>query len=349
VILRGLLEPEGSGVKDILTADVSYEQILREARDTVGKGLDEVQNLMLEVAESAPGRLAGQLGSLLSRRGKRIRSTFLFLLASSGKNWNFDRTAKVAAAIELVHLASLVHDDIIDDSDLRRNEKTAHQRWGNRMAVLLGDYTLAKSMEMVWSDRDHRIPLSLSKASSRLIMAEVMEVEQAGNVSLTLEQYFAVIEGKTASLLQACGECGAILAGFDDADIRKGTELGLNFGMAFQIIDDLLDFGFGALNLDKRTFSDLKNGYVTLPVILFFESCTPAQREAMHALLGAAGQEQNQIRIKQLLEANGAFDKARDMAVARINACMPFLEGLPETPSSFQLRRVCRLMTDRSA
>jgi octaprenyl-diphosphate synthase len=336
-------------VKDFLTAEVTYEQILREARETVGNGLDEVQNLMMEVAEGAPGRLSGQLTSLLSRRGKRIRSTFLFLLASCGKNWNFERTARVSAAIELVHLASLVHDDIIDDSDLRRNEKTAHQRWGNRMAVLLGDYTLAKSMEMVWSDRDHRIPLSLSKASSRLIMAEVMEVEQAGNAGITLEQYYAVIEGKTASLLQACGECGAILAGCDDAEVRQGAELGLNFGMAFQIIDDLLDFGYGALNLDKRTFSDLKNGYVTLPVILFFASCTPAERETMHTLLANAGQEQNQQRITRLLELNGAFDKARDMAVARINACMPFLERLPDSASSRHLRKVCRLMTDRSA
>src|SRR5690606_31557677 len=109
-------------------------------------------------------------------------------------------------------------------------------------------YTLAKSMEMVWNDRDHRIPLSISKASSRLIMAEVMEVEHAGNAGLSLEQYFAVIEGKTAALIMACGECGAILAGFDDDKVRSGSELGRNFGIAFQIIDDLLDFGFGAEN-----------------------------------------------------------------------------------------------------
>lgn len=335
-------------MKDFLTAEVSYEQILREARESVGAGLDEVQNLMMEVAEGAPGRLREQLTSLLSRRGKRIRSTFLFLLASTGKNWSFERAARAAAAIELVHLASLVHDDIIDGSDMRRNEKTAHQRWGNRMAVLLGDYTLAKAMEMVWGDRDHRIPLSLSRASSRLIAAEVLEVEQAGNAGVTQGQYFNVIEGKTAALLQACGECGAILAGCDDAGVRQGVELGLNFGMAFQIIDDLLDFGFGALNLDKRTFSDVKNGYVTLPVILFFETCSPADRETMNGLLANASQEQDQVRIASLLERSGAFDRAREMAVARINACMPFLESLPDNDSSRHLRRVCRVMTDRS-
>ncbi len=335
-------------MSDIPTAELSYEQVLREARDCVASGLDEVHKVMLEVAANAPGKLAGQLNTLLARRGKRIRSTFLFLLASSGRNWQFDRAVKVSAAIELIHLASLVHDDIIDDSDMRRNEKTAHKRWGNRMAVLLGDYTLAKSMEMVWSDKDHRIPLSLSKASSRLIMAEVMEVDQAHNADLSIEQYFSVIEGKTAALIQACGECGAILAGFDESMVRSGAEVGRNFGMAFQIIDDLLDYGYGAENLDKRTYSDVKNGYFTLPLILFFSSCDPAEKIEMLALLASAGQESAQVRINALLESHMAFQKARDIAVAKINACMPFLDSLPENASSMHLKRVCRLMTERS-
>lgn len=335
-------------MSDFLTAVVTYEQVLKEARDCVAASLDEVQKVMLEVADNAPGKLSGQLNSLLARKGKRIRSTFLFLLASSGREGNSDRAVRVAAAIELIHLASLVHDDIIDDSDLRRNEKTAHKRWGNRMAVLLGDYTLAKSMEMVWSDRDHRIPLSLSKASSRLIMAEVMEVEQAGNADLSLEQYFAVIEGKTAALLMACGECGAILAGFEEPMVMAGSQLGRDFGMAFQIIDDLLDFGYGAENLDKRTFSDLKNGYFTLPLILFFDSCDAGERKEMLALLATASLESSQHQIKQLLESRMAFTKARDIAIARINACMPYLESLPDTAASRHLKKLCRMMTDRS-
>ena len=335
-------------MKEFLTAEVSYEQVLREARESVGPGLEEVHRLMLEVATFAPGKLSGHLNTLLDRRGKRIRSTFLFLMASSGRNWQFDRTARISAAIELIHLASLVHDDIIDDSDLRRNEKTAHKRWGNRAAVLLGDYTLAKSMEMVWSDRDHRIPLSLSKASSRLIMAEVLEVDQAGNSNLGLDEYLGVIEGKTAALLQACGECGAILAGFDEPMVRAGAEVGRNFGMAFQIIDDLLDYGYGAENLDKRTFSDLKNGYFTLPLILFFSDCDHGEREAMLALLANPGMESNQVRIKAMLESHMAFQKARDIAVEKVNACMPFLDSLPDNPSSRHLKKLCRLMTDRS-
>lgn len=341
-------------MKDFLTTEIPYEQVLREARESVGEGLDAVHNLMLEVADTAPGTLAGHLNSLLVRKGKRIRSTFLLLLASAGSDpgsrnaKGAERAVRVSAAIELIHLASLVHDDIIDGSDLRRNEKTAHQRWGNRMAVLLGDYTLAKSMEMVWSDRDHRLPLSLSRASSRLIMAEVLEIDQAGNPDVTLEQYFSVIEGKTASLLQACGECGAILAGFDEAMVRGGAELGRNFGIAFQIIDDLLDYGFGAENLDKRTFSDLKNGTFTLPLILFFDECAPAERDRMRELLSSPEAESSQVQIKRMLEGRRTFQKARDIAIERINAGIPFLDSLPDNESSRHLRKVCRLMADRS-
>lgn len=335
-------------MSDLLTTELTFEQVLKEARECVATGLDEVHKLMLEVADHAPGKLAGQLNALLLKRGKRIRSTFLFLLASSGNNWNFDRTVRVAAAIELIHLASLVHDDIIDDSDMRRNEKTAHKRWGNRMAVLLGDYTLAKSMEMVWSDKDHRIPLSLSKASSRLIMAEVMEVDQAYNANLSLAQYFAVIEGKTAALIQACGECGSILAGFSEDQVLAGANVGRDFGMAFQIIDDLLDYGYGAENLDKRTFSDLKNGYFTLPMILFFAHCNAAEKQSMLELLSSAGQVSTQEKINSHLEAHGSFQKARDIAVAKINDCLPFLENLPENAASKHLKKLCKIMIDRS-
>lgn len=335
-------------MSNLLTKELSYEQVLKEARNCVGTGLDEVHRVMLQVADNAPGKLAGQLNALLLRRGKRIRSTFLLLMASSGPDWQFERTVRVSAAIEFIHLASLVHDDIIDDSDLRRNEKTAHQRWGNRTAVLLGDYTLAKSMEMIWSDRDHRLPLSLSKASSRLIVAEVLEVDQAHNAELSLAQYFSVIEGKTAALLQACGECGAILAGFDEDMVRAGAEVGRNFGMAFQIIDDLLDFGYGAENLDKRTFSDLKNGYFTLPLILFFSSCDLDERKRMLTLLASSELESSQLSINSMLEANMAFQRAREIAIAKISACMPFLDSLPDNSSSQHLRKLCRLMTDRS-
>jgi geranylgeranyl pyrophosphate synthase len=336
-------------LKEVLIKRVDYASVLGEARAFVSPGLERVQGIMETVAQGAPGRLSGYFKDLLTKRGKRIRSTFLLLLAQTGRNFDLERAARVCAAVELIHLGSLIHDDIIDGSDLRRNEKTAHQRWGNRMAVLLGDFALAKAMELIWNDPDTRIPLSLCRASSRLIKAEVLEVDRAGRKDLSASEYLDIIEGKTAALLEACGECGAILAGHDPADIRMGATLGRDFGIAFQIIDDLLDFGFGAEQLDKRTFSDVRNGFLTLPLILFFADCAPPERRRMEELLENAGQESRQTEIRLLLEKHSAFQKARDMAVARVQAGLPFLESLPETPAARHLRQLCTLMTERSA
>ncbi len=330
------------------TLSVPYEVILQEARDFVASDLDAVHRLMVGVAEAAPGRLSKALQDLLQKRGKRIRSTFLLLLASTRSDLDHVRAVRACAAVELIHLASLIHDDIIDDSDVRRNEKAAHQRWGNRFAVLLGDYILAKSMEMIWGDGDHRVPTALSRASSNLIRAEVAEIDQAGRADVTVEQYLATIEGKTASLLEACGECAAVIAGFDPERIRGCAEIGRNFGVSFQIIDDLLDFGFGAANLDKRQFSDLKNGLFTLPMLLFLASASESDKTELLSLLSRAGEAEAQSRIVKLLTLSGVFERARDMAAERVNACLPLLAALPAGPAANHLRRVCSLMTERT-
>jgi octaprenyl-diphosphate synthase len=325
-----------------------YEVVLQEARDFVAADLEAVQALMVSVAQEAPGRLGEALTDLLKRKGKRIRSTFLLLLASTKAGLDRQRAARACAAIELIHLASLIHDDIIDNSDLRRNEKAAHKRWGNRFAVLLGDYILAKSMEMIWSDGDHRVPLALSQASSRLISAEVIEIDQAGRDDITVEQYLATIEGKTAALLEACGQCAGVIAGFDAAAIRHCVLIGRHFGVAFQIIDDLLDFGYGAVNLDKRKFSDLKNGLFTLPLLLFLESASPTEREEVKVLLADAADEKSQARITSLLVKAGVFEKARAMAATRIEASLPMIAALPQGQAATHLRRVCGLMIERT-
>lgn len=330
------------------TLSVPYEVILQEARDFVASDLEAVHRLMIGVAEAAPGRLSKALQDLLQRRGKRIRSTFLLLLASTRDDLDHSRAVRACAAVELIHLASLIHDDIIDDSDVRRNEKAAHQRWGNRFAVLLGDYILAKSMEMIWGDGDHRVPTALSRASSNLIRAEVAEIDQAGRADVTVEEYLATIEGKTASLLEACGECAAVIAGYDPERIQGCADIGRHFGVSFQIIDDLLDFGFGAVNLDKRQFSDLKNGLFTLPMLLFLESASSADKTEFLSLLSRAGDADTQRRVVELLMQAGVFERARAMAAARVDACLPLLAALPAGPAANHLRRVCSLMTERT-
>jgi geranylgeranyl pyrophosphate synthase len=337
-------------VKDTLVR-ADYAAVLEEAREHVSGGLERVQAIMESVAQNAPGDLSRNLQQLLTRRGKRVRSTFLLLLARSGREADAaltERAERVCAAIELIHLGSLIHDDIIDGSDLRRNEKTAHQRWGNRAAVLLGDFALSKAMELIWEDPDRRVPLSLCRASSALIRAEALEVERAGRLDLTLDQYREVIAGKTAALFEACGECGALLAGFGPEEARRAAGLGRDFGLAFQIVDDLLDYGVGADGLDKRTFSDLQNGLLTLPMILYLADASPDAKARMLGMLSQPQLNGNQTDIRAVLDASGTFERARGMALDHVRAGLSFLETLPDTPAASHLRQVCLLMVDRS-
>lgn len=335
-------------MKEVLAQRADYTAVLDDARNHVSAGLERVQAVMEAVAKDAPGNLRAHLRQLLTRRGKRVRSTFLLLLARTGSGYDAERAARVCAAVEFIHLGSLIHDDIIDGSDLRRNEKTAHQRWGNRVAVLLGDYTLSKAMELIWEDPDRRLPLSLCRASSALIRAEVLEIERAGRLDLSLEEYREIIAGKTAALFETCGECGALLAGLDPDAVSGAGRLGRDFGLAFQIIDDLLDFGVGAEHLDKRTFSDAKNGLLTLPLILFLAEASADEKERALSLLAAAHLEENQSALRDLLEARGAFEGARDMALSHVRSGQAYLESLPDSPAATHLKQLCLLMADRS-
>jgi octaprenyl-diphosphate synthase len=181
-----------------------------------------------------------------------------------------------------------------------------------------------------------------------LIRAEALEVERAGRLDLTLDEYREVIAGKTAALFEACGECGALLAGFGPEEARRAAGLGRDFGLAFQIVDDLLDYGVGADGLDKRTFSDLQNGLLTLPMILYLADASPDAKARMLGMLSQPQLNGNQADIRAVLEASGAFERARGMALDHVRTGLSFLETLPDTPAASHLRQVCLLMVDRS-
>ena len=155
-----------------------YQVVLKEARELITPGLILTDEKIQEIADKAPGELRTRLSKVLARKGKRIRSTLLFLLASTTIDPNDEkyahRLAAVAASIELLHLASLLHDDVIDEQDIRRGEPTAHAQWGNKMAVLVGDYALSKALCLVMDDDDRRVPSWVSESTAKLVAGEVL-------------------------------------------------------------------------------------------------------------------------------------------------------------------------------
>lgn len=326
----------------------NFQTALLSAQALVKEELEQAEAVMQAVAKDAPPGTAERLQHLMCRKGKRIRSTLLALIAVSGNSKEVSRIAHASAGVEILHLASLVHDDIIDGTEIRRGAKTAHKEWGNQVAVLVGDYLLSESMRCLLDDSDKRVLEVLSRAANRLIVGEIQELDNTGNTELTSDDYLSIIWGKTAALLDASARLGAIIAGFDDALLDKCGKMGAYFGIAFQIIDDLLDFGYGAKDLDKAKFTDLANGLITLPLILYFESVTKAEKAEMLELVSRAAEDGVPEAISERLQNSGVFERVKKIAVGYLDTATDLANELPSSVISDQLGVLFSQMSDRT-
>ena len=193
-----------------------FQVVLGQARGLVQEQLELTEQVIMQVAENAPAGISDRLVSLFGRKGKRIRSTLLCLIANCGETApDKDRVAHACASVELLHLASLVHDDIIDGTEVRRGKMTAHKEWGTQVAVLMGDYVLSQSMRCVIDETARNVPVIISDAADKLIVGEIMELDHCGELGLTREIYNEIIDAKTAALIEAAARLGGIMAGFD--------------------------------------------------------------------------------------------------------------------------------------
>jgi len=325
-----------------------FQTVLGQARELVQDQLALTEQVILNVAKNAPAGISDRLATLFQKKGKRIRSTLLCLIANCGKSSvDVDRVAHACAGIELLHSASLVHDDIIDDTEVRRGQKTAHKEWGTQVAVLIGDYVLSQSMQSVIEETERDIPVILSQAADQLIAGEILELDHCGDMQLSFETYNRIIDGKTAALINAAAKIGAILAGFDKPMVDKCAEMGSHFGIAFQIIDDLLDYGYGSKNLDKAKFTDLSNGLITLPLLFYFENSSAEERCEMEDLIKRASEDNIPAQIKEKLSVKGAFDKAKATAQNHLEKALEIAQTLPNSKFTDEIVAMFASMSDR--
>jgi octaprenyl-diphosphate synthase len=211
--------------------------------------------------------LIPQIGQYIrTSGGKRIRPAVL-LMASRLAGYTGDRSILYAAVVEFIHTATLVHDDIIDDSDLRRGRMAVHSRWGNDITVLLGDYLYIKSMAMALTHDELEIIRNLCDVTLRMIEGELYQLTKNGDASITEDEHFDIMRRKTAYLFGGCAQIGGMLAKVSSEHEQALQEYGFNLGMAFQLVDDLLDFTGDAVALGKPIGADLREGKMTLPLI----------------------------------------------------------------------------------
>ena len=325
-----------------------FQVVLGQARELVKDQLALTEQVIMQVAETAPAGISARLTSLFGRKGKRIRSTLLCLIANCGNMApDTDRVAHACASVELLHLASLVHDDIIDGTEVRRGQITAHKEWGTQVAVLVGDYVLSQSMRCVINENARNIPVIISDAADKLIVGEIMELDHCGEMNLSRGMYNEIIDRKTAALIEAAARIGGIMAGFDEPLVDECAKMGAHFGLAFQIIDDLLDYGYGSKNMDKAKFTDLSNGLITLPLLYYFEDCNAAERSEMEALVKRVATDDVAGEILERLNSKKSFDKAKAEAQEHLERALQIAEKFPQNKFTEEIVAMFASMSDR--
>jgi octaprenyl-diphosphate synthase len=236
---------------------------------------------------------------LISSGGKRLRP--MLTLATAGLSaYEGDGHVKLAAAVEFMHTATLLHDDVVDESDMRRGKIAARIKWGNEASVLVGDFLLGQAFRMMVEVGSLRALDILSAAATVIAEGEVMQLAAAKNTETTEDEYLAVIRGKTAELFAAACEVGPVIAGRPKAEQAACRSYGMNLGIAFQLVDDALDYGGKAATLGKNVGDDFREGKITLPVVLSFRRGTDEERAFWKRVL-----ERSEIEDADLEQAIG--------------------------------------------
>jgi octaprenyl-diphosphate synthase len=287
---------------------------LKDIVRLVDDDLARVEHVFAEQVRSDV-RLVSEIGRYIQEGGcKRVRPALL-LLASRLCGYRGERAVTLASTVEFIHTASLLHDDIIDEATVRRGRRSVNSRWGNDITVLLGDFLYTKSMAMALSQDNLKILRLLSDVTLRLIEGEILEIERNANIHVTEQEHLDIIRRKTADLFAACTQIGAILGGVSPEREEALGSYGLNLGLCFQMVDDLLDFTAEEKTLGKPVANDLREGKVTLPMIFLLRRAGKAAAEKVRAVLDdRAFSRVTRDELVKMARECGALDQARDLA-----------------------------------
>ncbi len=294
--------------------------------------LERVNQLIVERMQS-PVALIPQLAShIVTSGGKRLRP-MLTLGCARLCGYRGTRHIALAAAIEFIHTATLLHDDVVDASDLRRGRDTANAVWGNKPPILVGDFLFSRSFELMVADGSLRILEILSRASSVIAEGEVLQLTTTGDTRTTEDAYLAVIEAKTAELFAAASRIGAVMAERPSEEEEALDRFGRNLGIAFQLVDDMLDFSAHQSELGKSVGDDFRDGKVTLPILVAFARGDERERAFWRRTIEELDQRPGDLdEAIRLVEGRGALaetlSRARGYAATAIDALAIFRDGV---------------------
>lgn len=292
---------------------------LRRVYNNIMKDLGKVEE-ELKLFSHSPNKLISEISTyLFQKSGKRVRPALL-LLCSKLSGYKGKEHILMSTLVEAIHTASLIHDDIIDNSKVRRGRESIHARWGPNITVLLGDYLYIKALGLSLQSKHRQIAQILTSISAKMVEGELNEYYLSGKLDLTEKDYLDIINKKTASLFSASCQIGGILGKASKREENFLIEYGTNLGMSFQIIDDLLDFTGDEKILGKPILSDLSEGRITLPLIYTLSNDGRANQKRVIELLREKNQEKESLEeILEIVKSNGALDytykKAEDFSL----------------------------------
>ena len=304
----------------------SFNQLVKVLKND----LDKTNEVIYERMKSryAP-RIPEITKHLIDAGGKRIRP---LLTIASSKLFNYEgiNHIKLAATVEFIHTATLLHDDVIDESTKRRGKTTANLLWDNKSSVLVGDYLFAKSFELMVETNSIKVLHTLSGASAKISESEVIQLSKINDINLNFEKYFQIIEGKTASLFSAACEVGGIVANAKSDELKQLRNYGNSIGLAFQIIDDLLDYS-GDSDLGKNIGDDFREKKITLPVILSLEKNKNSSNDFWYKKFNKTEISDDDLKeAKKVLKDDGSLEETKKIALDYINNAKKCLIKLPQ-------------------
>jgi octaprenyl-diphosphate synthase len=310
--------------------------------------MDKVNALILKRADSHVEMVPELARYLIEAGGKRLRPMLTVAAALLFGKGNGAQT-NYAAAVEFMHNATLLHDDVVDESDLRRGRPAARIIWGNQASVLVGDYLLGQAFLMMVETGKLDALKVLARAATVIAEGEVFQLSKAGDLSATPEDYDQVIRAKTATLFQAAAEVGAMAGGADETGRIALRDYGMELGLAFQLVDDVLDYRGESGAMGKNTGDDLREGKMTLPVILTLADANPAEREIITAALGKPDASDAALsQVVAIMTRHDALARTVEEANSHVRKAREALGPLPPSEMKTILSDIAEFYVSRA-
>ena len=312
-----------------INSDTVSRKSLKEITEPVSENLSEFRSFFKETIKSDVFLLDQIIRYLLRQKGKELRPTLVFMAANLFGGIT-KRSYVAATMIELLHTATLIHDDVVDEADTRRGFVSINKIWNNKAGVLLGDYLLSKGLLIALENKEHQLLEVQSRAVQSMSEGELRQLKTAGLFNMTEDRYFQIISEKTASLISTCCECGAVSATDNEEYHLLMREIGMAIGIAFQIRDDLFDYGM--YDIGKPTRNDIQERKVTLPLIKALEQAPKSKSTHIRALMKKRKKSSKNVdEIVNFVHEFDGMESARKSMYSYANNAISLLESVPDT------------------